>query len=651
MTTPQLDIEQNAVFDVAGNGIAADTDRTITINDTSPPTFTSAAYSTGSGKLAITFSESLNDTAHPNRLHIRDTGESSGGVTLSGTPALSGSTLTLTLTATQRSAVLSMTTPQLDIEQNAVFDVAGNGIASAADRTITINDTSPPTFTSAAYSTGSGNLAITFSESLNDTAHPNRLHIRDTGESSGGVTLSGTPALSGSTLTLTLTATQRSAVLSMTTPQLDIEQNAVFDVAGNGIASAADRTITINDTSPPVITILGSNPVTITVGDDYDDKGATCRDETDGTRIVTTDNQVVNTRVGNYKVTYSCSDSSDNDASAVRTVRVRGDPSDIIVETPTIPVITILGSNPAYIGGNQTYSDAGATCSDSFNDRLPVRTTHSVDTSEQSTHTVTYTCSNGWHHPQTATRTVIVSGGTSGVGSAPTIHLLAQGGTYYGGTYTFKDYNCVDPEDGIINHRVKVSVAAGTSTATITYTCTDRNDNITTATRTVPIADNRPPVVSINGAREVWLSVGDDYDDEGATCTDDRDASSSATLLGNNVDTTAPGRYYVDYLCEDSQGGSANDSRVVTVVAANVNIRPVVSVPVEAIYLNVNDSYTLPTPTCTDAEDKDLSDSVVTDGANEVNVSKVGTYEVFFICTDSEGAMAATSVVIYVDKP
>ena len=281
MTTPQLDIEQNAVFDVAGNGIASAADRTITINDTSPPTFTSAAYSTGSGKLAITFSESLNDTAHPNRLHIRDTGESSGGVTLSGTPALSGSTLTLTLTATQRSAVLSMTTPQLDIEQNAVFDVAGNGIAvSAADRTISmttpqLNDTSPPTFTSAAYSTGSGNLAITFSESLNDTAHPNRLHIRDTGESSGGVTLSGTPALSGSTLTLTLTATQRSAVLSMTTPQLDIEQNAVFDVAGNGIASAADRTITINDTSPPTFTSAaystGSGKLAITFSESLND--------------------------------------------------------------------------------------------------------------------------------------------------------------------------------------------------------------------------------------------------------------------------------------------------------------------------------------------------------------------------------------------
>ena len=36
-------------------------------------------------------------------------------------------------------------------------------------------------------------------------------------------------------------------------------------------------------------------------------------------------------------------------------------------------------------------------------------------------------------------------------------------------------------------------------------------------------------------------------------------------------------------------------------VPAAENIRPVVSVPVEAIYLSVGDSYTLSRATCTDA--------------------------------------------------
>ena len=324
--------------------------------------------------------------------------------------------------------------------------------------------------------------------------------------------------------------------------------------------------------------------------------GATCRDETDGIRSVTTDNLVVATRVGNYEVTYSCSDSSGNDASAVRDVRVRGDPSDIIVETPTIPVITISGSNPAYIGVGDRYDDAGATCSDSFNATLPVRTTHAVDTSESSTHTVTYTCSNGWHHPQTATRTVIVSGGTSGVGSAPTIHLLAQGGTYYGGTYTFKDYNCVDHEDGIINHRVKVSVAAGASTATVTYTCTDRNGNVATATRTVQITDTRPPVVSINGPVEIRLTVGDSYTEMGATCKSTTARAESAAT----IDPLAEQRRHLDAgqlrrrLLLPGRPGQRGVRRPRGHCGGpdGVNARPVLTVSDEAIYLNKNDSYT-----------------------------------------------------------
>ena len=333
-----------------------------------------------------------------------------------------------------------------------------------------------------------------------------------------------------------------------------------------------------------------------------------------------------------------------------------GNSRGISVDTTTRPTITVKGDNPATVRVGDRYEDAGATCSNNANKTLPVRTTHSVDTSEPSTHTVTYRCDDGLHNPVTATRTVIVASddaprGASGGGSPPVIHLLVQGGTIArGGTYQFDDYNCVDPEDGIINHRVAVSAGSTAgSTATITYTCTDRDGNTATATRTVPVEDNRPPEVRINGPAEIRLRVGESYTEMGATCVDDREGRSAAAIdpLRNSVDTSTPGNYAVGYYCRDAQGNEGYAARGVTVVAANVNIRPVVSVPVEAIYLSEGDSYTLPTATCTDDEDGDLK--VVVDGAGDVNVKKVGTYEVFFICTDSKGATAATSVVIYVD--
>ncbi len=78
------------------------------------------------------------------------------------------------------------------------------------------------------------------------------------------------------------------------------------------------------DTTPPVLTLLGSPTVTLQAGDAYTDAGASAMDDVDGditTRIVT-DNPVDTSRAGTYVVTYSVSDSAGNGASMTRTVIV-----------------------------------------------------------------------------------------------------------------------------------------------------------------------------------------------------------------------------------------------------------------------------------------------------------------------------------------
>ena len=252
--TPQLDIDAGAVSDANDNEIAASPDNAIAVDDTAPPVFSSATYSTGSGQLAITFSESLNGTVHLDRLHVRDSGQSSGGATLTGAAqSVAGSALTVTLTPEQRTAVESLGTPQLDIDAGAVSDANDNEIAASPDNAIAVDDTAPPVFSSATYSTGSGQLAITFSESLNGTVHLDRLHVRDSGQSSGGATLTGAAqSVAGSALTVTLTPEQRTAVESLGTPQLDIDAGAVSDANDNEIAASPDNAIAVDDTAPPV---------------------------------------------------------------------------------------------------------------------------------------------------------------------------------------------------------------------------------------------------------------------------------------------------------------------------------------------------------------------------------------------------------------
>ena len=88
------------------------------------------------------------------------------------------------------------------------------------------------------------------------------------------------------------------------------------------------------DTTPPVITLNGSNPVNLTVGDSYADAGATATDNVDGTDPVTTAGSVDTTTAGVYTITYSASDAAGNTATATRTVNVAA-PSDDASATST----------------------------------------------------------------------------------------------------------------------------------------------------------------------------------------------------------------------------------------------------------------------------------------------------------------------------
>jgi hypothetical protein len=82
----------------------------------------------------------------------------------------------------------------------------------------------------------------------------------------------------------------------------------------------------VTDTTPPVITLLGANPLNLQFNSEYTDPGATALDETDGdiTENIVVGGDVVNTNIaGEYVVTYNVSDEAENPAIEVtRTVNV-----------------------------------------------------------------------------------------------------------------------------------------------------------------------------------------------------------------------------------------------------------------------------------------------------------------------------------------
>ncbi len=115
---------------------------------------------------------------------------------------------------------------------------------------------------------------------------------------------------------------------------------SVRDTAGN--VATATRAVTVVDTTPPVITLVGDDPQVIITGDAYTDFGATATDSLDGdlTAAIVTDSSGVDTGMaGDYLVTYDVTDAAGNAAATVtRTVRVE-DPL-----PPPAPSVSVEGS-------------------------------------------------------------------------------------------------------------------------------------------------------------------------------------------------------------------------------------------------------------------------------------------------------------------
>ena len=129
-----------------------------------------------------------------------------------------------------------------------VGGVIGEHRDTLHSRTIQVTvegDAAPPTILSAAYLTGNGTLTVTFSEPLNGTIHYDHLHVRDAGQSSGGISLDEAQVKqsSGSAVTVLLAAQQRADFARMAAPQLDVGQGAVSDITGNEVAVVVDQPV------------------------------------------------------------------------------------------------------------------------------------------------------------------------------------------------------------------------------------------------------------------------------------------------------------------------------------------------------------------------------------------------------------------------
>jgi ketopantoate hydroxymethyltransferase len=346
------------------------------------------------------------------------------------------------------------------------------------------------------------------------------------------------------------------------------------DAAGN-TSDPTTVTFLINDLDDtiPVITLVGSNPQSIELGTAYSELGATATDNIDGdiTGDIVIDASDVNVNIaGDYTVTYNVSDAEGNEATQVtRTVTITAD--------ATIPVITLVGSNPQSIELGTAYSELGATATDNIDGDITgdiVIDASDVNVNIAGDYTVTYNVSDAEGNEATqVTRTVTITADATIpvitlVGSNPQSIELGTAYSELGATATDNIDGDITGDIVIDASDVNVNIAGD---YTVTYNVSDAEGNeATQVTRTVTItADATIPVITLVGSNPQSIELGTAYSELGATATDniDGDITGDIVIDASDVNVNIAGDYTVTYNVSDAEGNEATQvTRTVTII-------------------------------------------------------------------------------------
>jgi large repetitive protein len=579
-TTPGDYVVTYNISDASGNA-AVPLTRTVTVRDTTPPVI-----------VLLGDNPQLIECPSP---------YSELGATASDTCDLALGAVVIDASA------VDATTPGDYVVTYNISDASGNA-ATQLTRTVTVRDTTPPVI-----------VLLGDNPQLIECPSP---------YTELGATASDTCDLALGAVVIDVSA------VDATTPGDYVVTYNISDASGNA-ATQLTRTVTVRDTPPPVIVLLGDNPQLIECPSPYTELGATASDTCDlALGAVVIDASAVDaTTPGDYVVTYNVSDASGNAATQLtRTVTVRD---------TTPPVIVLLGDNPQLIECPSPYVELGATASDSCDLALGavVIDASAIDATIPGDYVVTYNISDASGNAAAQiTRTVRVQDTTPPVITLTGLAALTLECSV--DSYSEEGATVSDSCDTTVTVSVGGDTVDPTHVGTyvVTYDSTDASGNAAIQlTRTVTVVDTTAPVITLLGYNPETIECPDPYQEEGATATDlcDGDLTAEIVIDSSEVNSTVPGTYEVSYTVEDAAGNSTTEVREVEVVDTTV---PIISLSGDSnVVLLQGDTYLEEGATVTDSCDQSVS---VVIGGDVVDSSIIGVYVVTYDSTDSSGNVA-----------
>ncbi|WP_462162962.1 immunoglobulin-like domain-containing protein [Pseudoalteromonas xiamenensis] len=413
------------------------------------------------------------------------------------------------------------------------------------------------------------------------------------------------------------------------------------DASGNRANQTA--VLTVVDQTKPVLSLNGSNAITLPVGDVYSELGASALDNVDGdiSAKVVVSGTVDSATVGVYTLTYTVSDAAGNSATATRSVSIQDASAPVVTPPSDLVVAATDGTGTAASDAMIATFLAGATALDAVDGNLTAQISHDAPAVfPLGTTQVNFSVTDGAGNTGTARASVTVADQ-----SKPEL-LLSSGNTLVlsvGEAFVEPGYTAQDNVDGDITANVVRTGTVDTNTKgvyTLSYTVSDAAGNKTSATRSVTVQDAAAPVVTAPANIEVAATDAEGTADTDATIAafltgaSALDAVDGAVLVTHNAPQVFPlGVTTVVFSALDKSGNTGTAQATVTVSDKD---KPVLTLTGGAVTrVGLGDAFVEPGFNALDNVDGDVTAKVVVSGS--VDTSKLGAYTLTYRVSDIAG--------------
>ena len=318
-----------------------------------------------------------------------------------------------------------------------------------------------------------------------------------------------------------------------------------------GNASSATQTITIIDTTSPLLTIPAD--YTAECSDDLPMDDASATDNCGAVSVTVIETTIAGDCDGDYSITrdFTATDDCGNATSATQTIT--------IVDT-TSPLITIPADYTAECSDDLPMEDASATDNCGAVTVTVIETTLAGDCDGDYSITRDFTATDDCGNTTSATQTITIVDTTS-----PLLTIPADYTAECSDAHPMDDATATDNCDVVTIAVVETTIAgdcAGDYSITRAFTATDDCGNVTSATQTITIIDTTAPSLIL--PENLSLSCFDS-NDFGTPITSDFCSDVLLTVVSDTIFGACPAQYLITrtFVASDNCGNSATASQTI----------------------------------------------------------------------------------------